>query len=298
VLQQANLAQIEVHYDDGLANLYPLSNPGLGDSQLLTLSAADCPNGVLQSQGNRALLCKQVVGRGYLHKYYAQQQQGDELTIFSVSQIGQQLYIVQWRFFEDGMIEPHVGEGGRLLRQGGYITNYWWRLNFDLGGNGANDLVEEFEVNPANSNTQRVSTATALNSESSRSTDPDKKRSWRVRDGVLTNSDGHAISYHIDPKQVGYRDAGSTTRPWNEHDFYVTVAHPCEALANHNPTTSGCTNNIAGFVNGEGTAGADIVVWYRVTAHREPSAEDNPLLEVEWQGFQLLPRDWTAQSPF
>lgn len=315
VLQEASLAQLEVIYDDGRATFTYGSEPGLGAAQLLTLSGADCPDGVLLTQNNRALLCQQSAGRGYLYKYYTQQRQGDAMTLFSASQIGQHLYIVQWRFLDDGTIEPMVGDGGRLLRQGrdpqhgwpvtgdgvvgiGYVTNYWWRLDFDLGGNGANDRVEEFEVNPANANTQRISTATPLTTESGRTTDPDKKRSWRVRDGALTNSDGHALSYHLDPNRAGYRYVGPATEPWSQHDFYVTVAHACERLAIGNPTTGGCADNVADYVNGENTAGADLVVWYRVTAHRLPSAEDTPVLSVQWQGFQLLPRDWTAQNPF
>lgn len=317
VLREASVAQIEVIYDDG-ATFYHGSEPGLGDTRLLALSAADCPDGLLLDHADRSLLCKQVAPRGYLYKYYTQQRQGDALTLFSVSQIGQHLYIVQWRFSDDGTIEPEVGEGGRLWRQGrdsqhgwpvpatvaegmagiGYVTNYWWRLDFDLGANGSNDIVEEFEVNSATSNTRREVSTTRLTTETGRTTDPDKKRSWRVRDGTLTNSDGHAISYHLDPKQAGYRYVGPADQLWNQHDFYVTVAHPCERLAAHNPTTGGCADHVAGYINGESLAGAEIVLWYRVTAHRLPRAEDTPVFGVQWHGFQLLPRDWSAQNPF
>ncbi len=142
ILQEASLAQIEVRYDDGLATLYPGSTPGLGATQLLTLSAADCPNGTLLSQDNRAVLCKQVAGRGYLSKYYTQQRQGDLLTLYSTSQVGQQLYIVQWRLYDDGTIEPQVGEGGRLLRQSGYIyCSHGFSLLF---GNGFANLFQFF----------------------------------------------------------------------------------------------------------------------------------------------------------
>jgi primary-amine oxidase len=314
VLQEASLAQIEVLYDDGIAAFYHASEPGLGDARLLTLSDADCPGGVLLTHEERPLLCKQTVARGYLYKYYSQQRQGDALILFSASQIGQRLYIVQWRLLDNGVIEPLVGDAGRLLRQGrepeygwpmpdetvgiSYITNYWWRLNFDIGGNGPNDMVEEFEVNPDSSNAQRIVTTTTLSIETGRITDPNVKRSWRVRDGALTNNDGHAISYHLDPKHAGYRHAGSAAQPWNQHDLYVTVAHPCEQLAINNPTTGGCADNVAGYANEESLESADIVFWYRVTAHRLPRAEDAPLLGVAWQGFQLAPRDWTAQNPF
>jgi primary-amine oxidase len=315
VLQEASLAQIEVIYDDGAATFHYASDPGLGGDRLLTLAATDCPDGTLLQESGRAVLCQQTAGRGYLYKYYSPQRQGAAFTLFSASQIGQHLYIVQWRFQDDGTIEPMLGDGGRLLRQGsdpqygwpvtadgaigiGYVTNGWWRLDFDLGGNGANDFVEELTVNSTDQNTRRVLAVTALNTETGRTTDPYQKRSWRVRDGALNNSDGHALSYQLDPKQAGYRYVGPASQPWNQHDLYVTAVHECERLAIHNPTTGGCANSVAGYVNGESTAGADVVLWYRVTTHRLPRAEDTPVLGIQWQGFQLVPRDWTAQNPF
>jgi primary-amine oxidase len=320
VLHEASLGQIEVRYDDGHAAFNHVSLPGLGSGQLLTLAAAECPDGTLLGNGKRNLLCKQVAPRGYLYKYYTVQRQGDVLTLFSASQIGQMLYVVQWRFFDDGTIEPQVGEGGRLLRFGqddkvgwpvdakagigiGYVTNFWWRLDFDLGDNGANDYVDEFTVNPTNGNTQLVTSATQLNDEAGRSTDPNVKRSWRVRDGDLTNADGHAISYHLEPKQAGYRYVSPDAEPWSQHDLYATVFHECERLpvANvpvANQADPACGEHVAAFVNGESLAGADIVLWYRLTAHRLPRVEDMPVLGLQWHSYQLLPRDWTAQNPF
>lgn len=320
VLQEATVSQIEVLYDDGLATNYYASDPGLGGNRLLTLSAEDCPDGTLLSNGERTVLCQQSGARGYLYKYYTVQRQGEDLTLFSASQIGQRLYIIQWRFLDDGTIEPRVGDGGRLLRQGtdettgwpiaadgtmgiGYLTNFWWRLDFDLAGNGANDIVDEISVAPvinefgADSG-RRATSATQLSSEGARSTDPNRKHSWRVRDGTLKNSDGHAISYHLEPKEAGFFYSGTATEPWNASDLYITVDKNCERLAAHNPTNPTCGANVADFANGESIVGADVVLWYRVTAHRLPRVEDLPLLEMQWHGYQLLPRDWTAQNPF
>ena len=315
VLREASLSQIEIHYDDGHAAFNLTTTPGLGGNQLLTLADTDCLAGTLLGNGERNVLCQQVGPRGYLYKYYTIQRQGDALTLFSVSQVGQMTYIVQWRFFDDGTIEPQVGDGGRLLRLGkdpqvgwpvdadetigiGYVTNYWWRLDFDLGGNGANEFVDEFNVNSINSNRQLVTSATQLNDESGRSTDPNVKRSWRVRDGDLTNADGHAISYHLEPKQAGYRYVGPEREPWSQQDLYATVFHECERLAVANPTDPDCGEHVAAFANDESLAGADIVLWYRLTVHRLPRAEDTPLLGIQWHGYQLLPRDWSAQNPF
>ena len=147
VLREASLSQIEVLYDDGYTAFNFATMPGLGGDQLLTLTTADCPTGTLLGNGERNVLCQQVGPRGYLYKYYTIQRQGDALTLFSVAQIGQMAYIVQWRFLDDGTIEPQVGDGGRLLRVGqdaqmgwpidadgaigvGYLTNYWVAARF------------------------------------------------------------------------------------------------------------------------------------------------------------------------
>ncbi len=321
VLREAALSQIEIHYDDGQATFAYASEPGLGGAQLLTLASADCPAGTLLGNMERKLLCQTIEPRGYLYKYYTVQRQGDALSLFSVTEIGQRLYIVQWRFLDDGTIEPRVGEAGRLARRGqdpavgwpvapatdpapigiSYITNYWWRLDFDLGGNGPNDYVDEFQSESSADRTQLSSRATQLNTEAGRDTDPTAKRSWRVRDGLLRNGDGHALSYHLEP-QAGYRYEGAAAEPWAQHDFYATVAKACERLpvANPAPTSAAqsCGAHVAAFIDDESLAGADVVLWYRLTAHRLPRTEDRPLLSVQWHGYQLLPRDWTAQNPF
>ncbi|MEZ4674149.1 MAG: hypothetical protein R2932_07910 [Caldilineaceae bacterium] len=107
-----------------------------------------------------------------------------------------------------------------------YIHNYYWRLDFDLGEEGSDDLVEEF--NYALADNQRTLGVTQLTTEVGRSVAPQTMRSWRIRDGGLTNSQGRAISYHLEPMELGHRDVGPTTEPWTANDFYVTKYNACE----------------------------------------------------------------------
>ncbi|MEZ4655945.1 MAG: hypothetical protein R2911_00060 [Caldilineaceae bacterium] len=320
VLRQAGLAQIQVSRDDGSAPTPVLTQLGLGGNHLLTLAAADCDGGALLAQNGQNLLCQRSGARGYGYKYYTVAKPSYSMTLYSVSSVndagvGDKSYIVQWEFMDNGIIAFAVGETGSLTQFGsdaqygwpvggdsanpialGYTNNYFWRLDFDLGDNGGNEMVEEFAVNPAVSNTQRATSVTRLTSEAARPLDPATKRSWRIRDASLTNSDGHAISYHLEPMNISYRYEGPVSEAWNQNDFFVTRYNECERFATQNSPANGCGASLADFVNGESIDSQDLVVWYRVGFHRLPRAEDAPYLQTHWDGFTIYPRDWTAQN--
>ncbi len=316
VLAQANVAQIHVPYDDNGARFHDLSDFGLGETRMNALTQADCPNGALLSNAGKNVLCMQIEPRGYAYKYYDQQLQGYELSLFSVSHIGQYNYIPVWRFADDGAIEPTMGATGRLQRleynasaygwlvrsDGGggiyaisHIHNYYWRLDFDIDGPN-NDLVEEFEFTPTNGNAQYAVSVNPLTTESARTVNPTRMRSWRVRDTVTKNSDGHPISYHLEPMRVGHIHQGPVSEPFTNNQFYVTVNKACEKWVSHNPTIN-CADNLSAFVNGESLVGQDIVVWYGITFHHLPRDEDEGMMDAHWDGFQIIPRDWTATNP-
>ena len=178
-----------------------------------------------------------------------------------------------------------------------HIHNYYWRLDFDLGESGDNDLVEEFNYTPSADQTRRTLGVSRLTTEAGRSIDPVNLRSWRIRDGATTNANGQFISYQLEPIDVGHRDVGPTYEPWTANDFYVTKYRECERYVSHNPQVSGCTDNLAGFVNGESVENADVVLWYGVTFHHIPRDEDEPYMHAHWNGFRLTPRDWMAANP-
>ena len=84
----------------------------------------------------------------------------ESLSMYSVSQVGSYAYIVTWKFYADGSIEPSVGAAGALQRssdwaespfgrqlQGGidkswlsHTHTYYWQMDFDLGNDANNDV--------------------------------------------------------------------------------------------------------------------------------------------------------------
>ena len=314
VLAQGSIAQVHVPYDDNSARFHDITDDGFGDNNLSNLTPAECPAGVLLTYGAKNAICQQIQPRGHAFKGLGVQEQGEALSLFSVSTSGEYNYIPVWRLFDDGTLELLMGATGKLqrftsdsrygwrvradgIRGTSHIHNYYWRLDFDLGESGANDIVEEFNYAPSADNTRRTLGVTRLTSEAGRSINPVGLRSWRIRDGATTNANGQAISYQLEPIAVGHRDVGPSYEPWTANDFYVTKHRDCERYGSHNPQVSGCADNLAGFVNGESLIDADVVLWYGATFHHIPRDEDEPFMHAHWNGFRLTPRDWLDANP-
>ncbi len=314
ILAQGSISQVHVPYDDNSARFHDITDDGFGNENLSNLTPAECPNGVLlQYQGKNAI-CQQLEARSYAFKGLGLAEPGELLSLFSVSTSGEYNYIPVWRFFDDGTIELLMGATGKLqrfttdsrfgwpVRANGtrgtsHIHNYYWRLDFDLGTNGADDVVEEFNYTPNADNSGRSLGVTRLTTEAGRSINPAGLRSWRIRDGAVTNANGQSISYQLEPLEVGHRDVGPSSEPWTHNDFYVTTYRECERYVSHNPQVSGCANNLAGFVNGETLSDADLVLWYGATFHHIPRDEDELYMHAHWNGFRLTPRDWLDAHP-
>ena len=312
VLNQGAIAQIHVPYDDNGARFHDVSDYGLGENNLNNMSASDCPGGALLRANNKNMVCKNVERRGHAHADGDEHLHGYALNLFSVSHVGRYNYIPQWRFFDDGTIELVMGATGTLQRTGGsieygwrlgngsvgisHLHNYFWRLDFDLGEVATDDVFEEFNFDAGGG--ARARGVTRFFAETARSTNPTTMRRWRVRDDTLTNEDGHPISYEILPLETGHRDTGPSNEPFTFNDIYVTRYKACERFASHNPSGGvGCGDDVSDFVNGESLSGADLVVWFGMSFHHIPRAEDAPRMHQHWNRFQLVPRDWTADNP-
>ena len=314
VLAEGSIAQVHVPYDDNSARFHDITDDGFGGANLNDLTPAECPDGVLLKFGTKDALCQQLLPRSYAFKGLGIQEQGEWLSLFSVSTSGEYNYIPVWRLGDDGTMELLMGAAGKLqrfttdsrygwpvradgTRGTSHIHNYYWRLDFDLGESGTDDVVEEFNYTPAADNSRRTLGLTHFTSEAGRSIDPVGMRSWRIRDGAALNANGQFISYQLEPMEIGHRDVGPSYEPWTANDFYVTSYRECERYGSHNPQVGGCADNLAGFVNGESLTGADPVLWYGVTFHHLPRDEDEPFMHAHWNGFRLTPRDWHDANP-
>ena len=311
VLYQANLAQIHVPYDDDGARFHDVSDFGLGGARLNDLTPADCPTGTLVRNGTKDVMCHTVHDAAALSTPN-EVRYGELLALFSVSHVGAYNYVPEWRFFDDGTIEPAMGATGRLqrytvsedygwpVRTGtspvgvSHLHNYYWRLDFDLDG-GDDDRFEELEFVNGAGGTRELRT-TAFTSEVARSINASTQRFWRVADAGTQSGSGRAISYDIVPLETGHTDVGPTFEPWTFNDIYATNYRACERFSSHNPadTAGGCTSNgdVSSFVNGESIANNDLVVWFGVTFHHTPRDEDEAFMNTHWNRFRLSQRDW------
>ncbi|MCL4863336.1 MAG: hypothetical protein KJZ93_28280 [Caldilineaceae bacterium] len=314
ILAEGSIAQVHVPYDDNSARFHDITDDGFGDNNLNNLTAAECPGGALLQLGGKNAICQQIQPRGHAFKGLGMQAQGEQLSLFSVSTSGEYNYIPIWRFLDNGAVELLMGAAGKLqrfttdsrygwpvrpngVRGTSHIHNYYWRLDFDLGEHGDDDVVEEFNYLASADNTRRALGVTRIINETARSIDPVGMRSWRIRDDGAANANGQPISYHLEPIDVAHRDVGPDFEPWTTSDFYVTRHRACERYASHNPQVSGCADNLAAFVNGESLVGADVVLWYGVTFHHIARDEDEPMMHTHWSGFRLVPRDWMDANP-
>jgi primary-amine oxidase len=314
VLAQANLAQVHVPYDDNGARFHDLSDYGLGGNNLDDLTPGDCPNGTLIRDGSKDVLCRQIQPEGYAYKYYATQQQGYALNLFSVSHIGQYNYVPELHFYDNGVIEFGVGATGQLQRLGSnpaygwplnagnttygisHMHNYYWRLDFDINGTPNDDQVEQIEFTPNGARELFTIGQTPFTTEAARAVSPVTFRSWRIKDTVASNADGHAISYHLEA-EPSHLFHGPSYEPFTQNELYVTVNKPCEKFVSHNPTTGGCGGDVSAFVNGESLSGADLVVWYGLSFHHLARDEDQTYMSPHWSSFKIVPRDWSATNP-
>jgi len=319
VLKEASLAQINVAYDDGTPSqrhVTDIANGGGLGLNIHSLSPLDCIDGSLHASAGNTVLCVKTKPRGYAYKSYALLEQGHMLVLESRATVGLSSYIIHWRLYDDGSIEPSVGLTGLLPKIGSdpsygwpldqnnrvgvaFNTSYFWRLDFDLAADGSNESIEEFEVISSADRRTKSLSVTTLSSETSRSVAPDVKRSWRIRDvstGV-TNADGRSISYHLSPMHTAHRYTGAATESWAQDDIYFTRFNTCERFVVDNPTNEGCADNVSGFINGESIDDEDVVLWYKVNYHHLPRSEDEPAVQIHWDGFIIAPRDWTATNP-
>ncbi|MBA2322102.1 MAG: copper amine oxidase [Deltaproteobacteria bacterium] len=310
VLGQLNLAEMHISYDDSSSDFFDVAAIGLGGANLTDLTVADCPGGTRISSGGRNVLCRILEDRGLAWKLRTTQATGEQLVLYSDSQLTHYNFLVAVGLSDDGAIELSVGATGELAKYTGnplfgwpvdvagtlassHAHNLWWRLDFDLGGS-ADDVVEQLQFGTSGSR-KRPMTITAIPTETASPFAPDRFRFWRVRDDVLSNLDGHRISYDVVPAaEVIYRGPVAT-EPWTVADLYVTEDRACEKFIQANPPVGGCAAGLTSYVNGE--ALTDPVLWIVNSFHHVPRDEDEPEMPVHWMTLELEPRDWHDVNP-
>lgn len=314
VLGEMSLSQIQRNYDNGSPSQYIVTDSGLGGDNFIALTANDCVSGSLKSVAGKKVLCQNTQDAGIIYKYDEEQAvSGQLLSLTSASQVGNHSYIQEWLFHENGIIQPRIGLSGMLDKTGtdarygwpiqadgtvgiGFVDNYFWRLDFDLGSDNSNDTVMQIVNNLSVTRETRTKSVTAISTESSRNFSPEVKRTWVVRDSSETN--GFApISYELVLLNYAQQAVGQNAEPWLAKDVFFTQYKACERFAVSNPTSNGCGSDVSQFVSGDSLNASDVVAWNRLSYHHLPRDEDDNLIGTRWNQFKLLPRDWHRRNP-
>ncbi|PJJ58212.1 Ig-like domain-containing protein [Mumia flava] len=244
--------------------------------------------------------------------------QGTDLVVSTISKVDWYEYEVQYRFTDTGSIVPQLGATGDLspidfvndARFGWNVGldhthdtstshhhNAVWRVDFGLDG-ATNQTVEQYDYAQAGSGAAgpRLAASTTTVSTEATKQAPDYRWFRVVAPGSL-NADGHARSYEIafGANDVHGEVVGSAADPSAQNAVTFSQARACEQYASEN-LTSPCTNqSVLDYANGQSLT--DPVAWVNVGFHHVVRDEDQSPMPVHWQGFTLLPRDFTAISP-
>jgi len=268
VLHRASLAQLHVVYHPGRPRFrdltlgLPPSVWGMG-TLALNLAGAECSPGVLVEPR----VCRVVSDRGYAWKSGGSFQRGQEVSVWSSSQLGAYNYIVKWTFKDDGSIEPIVGSTGELqvvdsgaqflpygqrvnpegaatpLVARSHVHNVYYRLDFDISTDVNNAVERLFAYTPHFGPPASPTDACVNWGECGHSVQPGPFptelyendwpfMSWRVYNRGVFNADGRTIGYELFPLSRDHWDGRIINdEPWSRGDFYVTTFNGCELLA-------------------------------------------------------------------
>lgn len=325
VLASGQLAQLHVAYDDNAITYNDVTEFGLGGGRATELTEADCPHGELRYADERAVLCLNLAllppeADAREHSHADDHHAHDDTTaeygieLFAISQVGAYTYIVTWRLYADGRIQPIVGASGALQRASSatelpfgrvlaeddntlwlsHTHNYYWRLDFDLGDSGTDDHVTISDWRADDEG--RVSRRTrVLDTEEALSVARSGQQDWHVWDHAV---DDPSVSearpqpwgYRLDTSGAGHDFERGDIEKWSLDDLYVTVARDCERFASQNTRFEPeCADDVAAYVDGESLESADLVVWQRVSFHHIPRNEDRAHMHTHWDALSLLP---------
>jgi primary-amine oxidase len=322
ILKSLTLAQLNVPYDSGETEYNDITEFGFGGEYLQTLAGDDCKGGSARvgSDGGaepqrRKVLCVGAEASGLAYhlaneetpgKPYAKQ--GHDLVLRALSRVGWYEYVTEYRLHDDGQISARLGATGDLspidfttpdkgwpIGKGkqAYATNHYhsafWRVDFDIAG-GGKEQVEQYDSKVTGPGTVSAKIATVHKTIAKEgSFTKVNRRWWRVVSPGAKNADGHNRSYELVTGANDVYEAHPETVP----DVTFTQFHACEryATGNADPQCPGRRGIVDYALRPETLA--DPIMWVRVGFHHVPRDEDQSPMPLHWQGFDLVPRDFT-----
>jgi hypothetical protein len=169
---------------------------------------------------------------------------GNSAVLVSEMQAGWYRYVSRWEFSADGTMLPRFGFGGVNNSCVCNVHNHhvYWRLDFDIESADSNVVFGpalRWWPYPVATETRIVRSSAADNT-------------------LLVQNRATGATYKIIP---GDEDGIADT--YARGDVWVLAYKSTELDDGHNSTNTNTEADLDQFVNGQGTAGGDIVVWYR-----------------------------------
>ncbi|MEV4639720.1 primary-amine oxidase [Actinoplanes sp. NPDC049548] len=329
VLESIRLAQLNVPYDSGETEYNDLSDFGFGGGDLETLTGDDCKGGSARegSDGGpqatrRKVLCVSAEPSGLayrLHSYNfdtgaekVYSKQGHDLVLRTISKVGWYEYVTEFRLADDGQISARLGATGDLspsdyvsadkgwpIGKGArdyasmHYHSAFWRVDFNIDGKGG-EKVEQYDTKVDGRGSMAAKLKTSKTDIAKEGTfSKVNRRWWRLVSPTSKNKDGHKRSYEL----VTGADDRYEAHPETTPDVTFTEAHECEKFATGNADPQCATKKtILDYAKDKETL-KNPVMWVRVGFHHVPRDEDQSPMPLHWQGFDLLPRDFTEMNP-
>ncbi len=331
VLDAINTAQMNVPYDNGAIEYDDVLQYGFGGNYLKGLDVSECPQGELRNatvswetstsvyrEETRPALCirEDDTGTAYRSQYRSNSQilakQGTDLIVFATAAIGNYEYEMRYSFHDDGQIDAALGATGEAVPFGDGYTNGWpvgtgeadflmnhyhsavWRVDFGLDGT-SGMKAEQWDTAPTGQRgTQSaIYNTTKTDIPTEKALNLSNRRWFRVLAPNSLNPDGHPRSYEF---VYGKNDPYSSY-PHLKYELTFSQFRSCEQFPMRNLTSqANCGDKTAlDYLDGENLTNP--VAWVNVGFHHVPRDEDQSPMPLHWQGFDLLPRDFTEMNP-
>lgn len=250
--------------------------------------------------------------------------QGTALEVSSMSKIAWYEYQQKMTFDDHGGIDVGLGATGDLALGGPfstfyspspssgwpvgppidgqdyYATSHWhnaiYRVDFGIDS-GQSQRVEQWDYAKTGDGLEApILEGTRTRKDTAFHAIPgdgnDELSWWRVLNEDSQNKDGHARSY-----EIVNRNPPNEFIPVTQPLVSFTNANPCQEYASQNLNPDCPNQNVLDYVAEDAAPLTDPVAWVNVGFHHIDRDEDQSPMPVHWQRFQLIPRDFFAQSP-
>jgi primary-amine oxidase len=324
VIKSLTVAQLNVPYDTGATEYNDITEFGFGGPYLQTLGGEDCKGGSARvgSDGaaaptRRKVLCVSAEASGLAYHQNNEQgtrrdsKQGHDLVLRAISRVGWYEYVTEYRLHDDGEISARLGATGDLSPYdwasadkgwpiGKAATDFaashyhsaFWRVDFDIAARGG-EKIEQYDTKVAGQGTMAAKLTTTkkvIATEGSFS--KANRRWWRVVSQASTNTDNHKRSYELVTGANDVYEAHPETTP----DVTFTQYRACERYATGNADPQcGNRESVLNYT-ADKQALKNPIMWVRVGFHHVPRDEDQSPMPLHWQGFDLVPRDFTEMN--